>query len=91
MRALSDGALIGLSEGLDRRFRAMPVGFRRLALLWRPAGIVMQAVVRFLPAKWASSEPGMKVAAVLMSARSLAVLARTACCCLLRLGYRASA
>ena len=68
----------------------MPVGFWRLALLWLPAGIVVQAIVRFLPAKEASSKPGMEVAAVLMSASSLAVLAPTACCCLWRLGYRPS-
>jgi len=49
--------------------------FRPLALLWLLAAVALQAVLRFLLDADAPSEPGMRVAAVLMSAASLAVTA----------------
>lgn len=72
-------------------------GFWLLALLWLPAGVVLQAAVRFLPETEAPAEPGMWVAAVVMSASSLVVVApcglplALACRRLWRLGYRRTA
>ena len=50
-------------------------GFWPLALLWLPVGVAVQAAARFVPATDAPRQPGVWVAAVLMSAASLVVLA----------------
>ena len=50
-------------------------GFWALALLWLPAGVVAQALVRFLPATDGPPDQGMWLAAAPMAAASLAVLA----------------
>ena len=72
-------------------------GFWLLALLWLPAGVVLQAAARFLPEVDAPAEPGMCVATALMAGSSLAVLApcglplALACRRLWRLRYRRTA
>ena len=49
--------------------------FWPLALLWLPAGVAVQAAVRFLPATDGPPEPGMWVATALMGGASLVVVA----------------
>ena len=72
-------------------------GFWPLALLWLPAGVTAQAAVRFLPETEAAPDPGMWVAAALISVSSLVVLApcglpmALGCRRLWRLGYRRGA
>ena len=44
-------------------------------LLWLPAGVAVQAAVRFLPATDGPPEPGMWVATALMGGASLVVVA----------------
>ena len=69
-------------------------GFWPLALLWLPAGIVAQAVVRFGPDAVAAGTPGPWLAAMAMEAVSLAPLVpcglplALGCRRLWRLGYR---
>ena len=70
-------------------------GFWLLALLWLPAGVTVQASMRFVPETEAA--PGMWVTAALMSVSSLAVLApcglplALGCRRLWRLGHRRGA
>ena len=46
-------------------------GFWLLALAWLPTGIVVTAVVRFMPGMWQTAEPGLWVPTLLMNAPSL--------------------
>ena len=72
-------------------------GFWPLALLWLPAGVVVQAAVRFLPGTDGPPEPGMWVTTALMAAPSLVVVApcglplALGCRRLWRLRYRRAA
>ena len=72
-------------------------GFWPLALLWLPAGVALQAAVRFLPGDEVSAEPGMWAAAAPMAVATLAMLApcglplALGCRRLWRLGYRKGA
>ena len=69
-------------------------GFWPLALMWLPAGVVVQAAVRFLPETDAPPDPGMWTMAALMAGGSLLVIApcgvplALGCRRLWRLGYR---
>ena len=71
--------------------------FWALALLWLPAGLVAQAVVRFGADFGPAAEPGMSLATVLMMAGSLVPVApcglplALGCRRLWRLGYRRGA
>ena len=71
--------------------------FWALALLWLPAGLVAQAVVRFGVDFGPATEPGMSLATVLMMAGSLVLVApcglplALGCRRLRRLGYRRGA
>ena len=72
-------------------------GFWPLALLWLPAGVALQAAVRFAPEAGGAGEPGMWAALAAMAAASLAVLApcglplALGCRRLWRLRYRRAA
>ncbi len=72
-------------------------GFWLLALLWLPAGVALQAAVRFLPEAGGATEPGIWVATALVSALSLIFVSpcglplALGCRRLWRLGYRAGA
>ena len=72
-------------------------GFWPLALLWLPAGIVVQAAVRFGPDAVAAGTPGPWLAAMAMEGLSLAPLVpcglplALGCRRLWRLGYRRAA
>ena len=72
-------------------------GFWPLALLWLPAGVALQAAVRFPPAAGEAPEPGMWVASATMAIASLTVLApcglplALGCRRLWRLRYRRAA
>ncbi len=74
--------------------RKMRHGFWPLALLWLPAGVVVQAVARFPPESNSDPGAGMWMMAAIMSASSLIVLApcglplALGCRKLWRLGYR---
>ena len=72
-------------------------GFWPLALMWLPAGVVVQAAIRFLPETDAPPDPGMWTTAALMAGGSLLVVApcgvplALGCRRLWRLGYRRGA
>jgi len=72
-------------------------GFWPLALLWLPAGVALQAAVRFAPEAGGAAEPGMWSALVAMAAASMVVAApcglplALGCRRLWRLGYRRGA
>ena len=72
-------------------------GFWLLALMWLPAGVVVQAAVRFVPATDGPPETAMWAATALMGAASLALVApcglplALGCRRLWRLGYRRGA
>ena len=59
----------------DRKLRKGPRGFRPLASVWLPVGVLVQAVVRFLPEMDGVPYPGMWMMAAIVSASSLVVLA----------------
>ena len=69
-------------------------GFWALALLWLPAGVVAQALVRFLPETGAQTDPGLAAAMLPMLAGSLVLVApcglplALGCRRVWRLGYR---
>ena len=50
-------------------------GFWALALLWLPAGVVVQALVRFLPETGTQVGPGLSAAMLPMLAGSLVLVA----------------
>ncbi|MXW35436.1 MAG: hypothetical protein F4103_16755 [Boseongicola sp. SB0673_bin_14] len=52
-----------------------PRGFWALALCWLPAGVIVQAAVRFVPQAGGAPEAGMLVMAAVMSVPSLVILA----------------
>ena len=72
-------------------------GFWALALLWLPAGVVAQALVRFLPETGAQAGPGLSPTMLPMLAASLVVVApcglplALGCRRVWRLGYRRGA
>ena len=72
-------------------------GFWALALLWLPAGVVAQALVRFLPETGPQADPGLSPAMLPMLAGSLALVApcglplALGCRRVWRLGYRRGA
>ena len=72
-------------------------GFWLLALLWLPAGVVLQAAVRFAPEAGGAPDPGMWAAEAPMAVASLAMLApcglplALGCRRLWRLRYRRAA
>ena len=75
---------------MDGRGRIGRHGFWTLALLWLPAGVVAQAVMRFGPDAVAAGTPGPWLAAMAMEGLSLAPLA-LGCRRLWRLSYRRGA
>ena len=72
-------------------------GFWALALLWLPAGVVAQALMRFLPETGTQAGPGLSAAMLPMLAGSLVLVApcglplALGCRRLWRLGYRRGA
>ena len=72
-------------------------GFWALALLWLPAGVVTQALVRFLPETGPQADPGLSPVMLPMLAGSLALVApcglplALGCRRVWRLGYRRGA
>ena len=72
-------------------------GFWALALLWLPAGVVAQALVRFLPETGPQAGPGLSPTMLPMLAGSLVVVApcglplALGCRRVWRLGYRRGA
>ena len=60
---------------MERRVSKGQRGFWLLALCWLPAGVLVQAAVRFLPAMDGVPDPGMWMMAAIVSASSLVVLA----------------
>ena len=72
-------------------------GFWPLALLWLPAGVVAQALVRFLPETGPQAEPGLLLTMLPMLVGSLVLVApcglplALGCRRVWRLGYRRGA
>ena len=72
-------------------------GFGLLALLWLPAGVVLQAAVRFAPEAGGATDPGLWLASAPMAVASLVMLApcglplALGCRRLWRLRYRRAA
>ena len=72
-------------------------GFWALALLWLPAGVVAQSLVRFLPETGTQASPGLSAAMLPMLAGSLVLVApcglplALGCRRVWRLGYRRGA
>ncbi|MDE0458717.1 MAG: hypothetical protein OXI15_15590 [Chromatiales bacterium] len=62
-------------RSMARRARTGRWRFWALALLWLPAGVIAQALVRFGPESGPGAEPGTWLATVLMMAVSLAPVA----------------
>ena len=73
------------------------LGFWTLALLWLPAGVVAQALVRLIPETGPQSDPGLSAAMLPMLAGSLVVVVpcglplALGCRRVWRLGYRRGA
>ena len=71
---------------MEERLWMVRHGFWPLALIWLPAGVAAQAVVRFPPEAGGAPEPGMWAASAIMAMSSLALL--TPCGLPLALGCR---